>query len=145
MPGLPRQFPGQSPWQTKSGWRTDAQLLGCPFFQQYGSLLPVGSHRRLNRMEPLRECVSMRTSGLRWGGLLTRGSYDLVITRWSLCRFMFPRHLEFPSCVLDQDPQLTINFPDVVSVVLIFNKLDARLDGGKSASKNHNRVKLRLC
>ena len=30
-------------------------------------------------------------------------------------------------------------------MVLIFNKLDARLDGSKSASENHNRAKLRLC
>ena len=125
MPGRPRQFPGQSPWQTKSGQGTDAQLLGRPFLEQYGFLLPVGSRRRLNRMEPLSESVSMRTSELRWGRLLTRGSYDLVITGSSLCRFMFYRRLEFPSCVLDQDPQLTIDFLDVVSVVLIFNNLDA--------------------
>ena len=96
-------------------------------------------------MEPLRECVSLRISELRWGRLLTRGSYDLVITGSSLCRFMFHHRLEFPSCVLDEDPQLTIGFLDVVSVVLIFNKLDVRLDGPKSASENHNRVKLRLC
>ena len=96
-------------------------------------------------MEPLRECVSTRTSELRWGRLLTRGSYDLVITGSSLCGFMLDRRLEFPSCVLDYDPQLTIDSLDVVSVVLIFNKLDARLNLAKSASENHNRVKLRLC
>ena len=43
MPRLPRQFPGQSPWQTKSGQGTDAQLLGRPFLEQYGSLFPVGN------------------------------------------------------------------------------------------------------
>ena len=101
MPGLLRQFPGQSPWQTRSGQGTDAQLLVPPFLEQYGSLLPVGSRRRLNLMEPLRECVSMRMCELRWGRLLTPGFYDLVITESSLCRFMFHRPLEFPSCVLD--------------------------------------------
>ena len=30
-------------------------------------------------------------------------------------------------------------------MVLIVNKLDARLDGSKSPSENQNRVKLRLC
>ena len=145
MPGHPRQFPGQSPWQTKSGQGTDTQLLGRPFFEQYGSLLPVGNRRRLNRMEPLRECVSTRTSELRWGRLLTCGSYDLVITEASLGGFMLHRRLEFPSCVLDEDPQLTIDFLDLVSVVLIFNKRDALLDVAKSASENHNPIKLRLC
>ena len=125
MPGLPRQFPGQSPWQIKSGQGTDAQHLGRPFFEQYGSLLPVGNRRRLNRMEPLRECVSTRISELRWGRLLTHECYDLVITGSLLCEFRLHRRLEFPSGVLDQDPQLTIDFLDVVSVVLIFNKLDA--------------------
>ena len=85
-------------------------------------------------MEPLRECVSMRTFELRWGRLLTRGSYDLVITGSSLCGCMLHRYLEFSSCVLD-----------VVSVVLIFNKLDVQLDGAKSASENHKLEKLPLC
>ena len=58
---------------------------------------------------------------------------------------MFHSRLEFPSCVLDEDPQLTIDFLDYVRMLLILNKLDARLDGAKSASENHNRVKLRLC
>ena len=58
---------------------------------------------------------------------------------------MFHLRLEFPSCLLDYDPELTIDFHDFVIVVLILNKLDARLDGGKSASGNHNQVKLRLC
>ena len=40
---------------------------------------------------------------------------------------------------------MTIDFLDLVSVVLIFNKLDARLDGAKSAGENQYRVKLRLC
>ena len=101
MPGLLTQFPSQSPWQTKSGQGTDAQLLGLPFFEQYGSLLPVRNRRRLNQMELLRECVSTRTSELGWGRLLTPGSYDLVITGSSLCGFMLHRRLEFPSCVLD--------------------------------------------
>ena len=81
--------------------RNGCQLLGRPFFAQYGHLLPVGSHRRMNQMEPLTECVSMRTSELRWGRLLTRRSYDLVITGSSLCRFRLHCRLEFPSCVLD--------------------------------------------
>jgi len=101
MPGLPRQFPGQSLWQTMGGQGTDAQLLGHPFFEQYGSLLPVGNRRRSNRMEPLTKCVSTKTSELRWGRLFTRGSHDFVITGLLLCGVMLHRRLEFPSRVLD--------------------------------------------
>ena len=53
MPGLPKQFPAQSPWQTRRGQGTDAQPLGHPFFEQYEFLLPVGNSRRLNSMEPI--------------------------------------------------------------------------------------------
>ena len=38
-----------------------------------------------------------------------------------------------------------IDFLDVVRVVLLFNKLDVRLDGAKSAGENYNRFQLRLC
>ena len=38
-----------------------------------------------------------------------------------------------------------IDFLDLISLVLIANKLDARLDRCKSASENNTRVKLRLC
>ena len=37
-----------------------------------------------------------------------------------------------------------IDFLDVVRVVLLFNKLDARLDQGKRASENYNRFQLRF-
>ena len=37
-----------------------------------------------------------------------------------------------------------IDFLDVVRVVLLFNKLDARLDRVKSASENDNRFQLRF-
>ena len=37
-----------------------------------------------------------------------------------------------------------IDFLDVVRVVLLFNKLDARLDLVKSASENYNRFQLRF-
>ena len=37
-----------------------------------------------------------------------------------------------------------IDFLDVVRVVLLFNKLDARLDRVKSTSENYNRFQLRF-
>ena len=58
------------------------------------------------------------------GRSLTRRFSHFAITT-ALCLFTLHRCLEFLSRISDQHSQLSIDFLDVVSKVLGFNKLDA--------------------